>query len=258
VNVLNFFLFRDIYLVVCENWGNNARMKKVFFCLSIITALLISDRCLFSQTLYAYLDENGTRVFTNIAPTSPVTDLKITGAVPTPAPTPSPAPSNSKSEAYNSIIEKYASDYHLDASLIKSIIATESGFNPKAISPKGARGLMQLMPATAEQLGVSNSFDPEQNIQGGVKHLRSLMDSFNDDISLSLAAYNAGENRVQRLGRIPPIKETQNYVQSVTKLYNKSKSEPKPQAQEEVKQPSLFRFIDDSGVLQVTNIPPLR
>jgi hypothetical protein len=231
-------------------------MKKVFFCLSIIAVLLISDRCLFSQTLYAYLDENGTRVFTNIAPTSPVTDLKITGAVP--APIPSPAPSNSKSEAYDSIIEKYASDYHLDASLIKSIIATESGFNPKAISPKGARGLMQLMPATAEQLGVSNSFDPEQNIQGGVKHLRSLMTSFNEDISLSLAAYNAGENRVQRLGRIPPIKETQNYVQSVKKLYEKSKSEPKPLAQEEVKQPSLFRFIDESGVLQVTNIPPLR
>jgi soluble lytic murein transglycosylase-like protein len=231
-------------------------MKRVFFCLSIITALLISDRCLFSQTLYAYLDENGARVFTNIAPTSPVADLKITGAVP--VPTPAPVPSNSKSEPYDSIIEKYANDYHLDASLIKSIIATESGFNPKAVSPKGARGLMQLMPATAEQLGVSNSFDPEQNIQGGVKYLRSLMNSFNEDISLSLAAYNAGENRVQRLGRIPPIKETQNYVQSVTKLYEKSKSEPKPQVQEEVKQPSLFRFIDDSGVLQVTNIPPLR
>ena len=118
---------------------------------------------------------------------------------------------------------------------------------------------MQLMPATAEQLGVSNSFDPEQNIEGGVKYLRSLMNSFNDDISLSLAAYNAGESRVQRLGKIPPIKETQNYVQSVTKLYEKSKSEAKPQqVQEEVKQPSLFRFIDDSGVLQVTNIPPLR
>jgi soluble lytic murein transglycosylase-like protein len=235
-------------------------MRKVYFYLSIIAALLISDRCLFSQTLYAYLDENGARVFTNIAPTSAVTDLKITGALPAPAPapTPEPAPTNSKSEAYNSIIEKYASDYNLDASLIKSIIATESGFNPKAISPKGARGLMQLMPATAERLGVSNSFDPEQNIQGGVKHLRALMDSFNDDISLSLAAYNAGENRVQRLGKIPPIKETQNYVQSVTKLYQKSKSEPKPQAVEEVKQPSLFRFIDESGVLQVTNIPPLR
>jgi soluble lytic murein transglycosylase-like protein len=234
-------------------------MKRVFFYLSIITALLISDRCLFSQTLYAYLDENGIRVFSNIAPTSAVADLKITGAVPAPTPTPAPSSSNSKSDSYNSIIEKYAGDYHLDASLIKSIIATESGFNPKAVSPKGARGLMQLMPATAEQLGVSNSFDPEQNIEGGVKYLRSLMNSFNDDIALSLAAYNAGESRVQRLGKIPPIKETQNYVQSVTKLYEKSKSEAKPQpVQEEVKQPSLFRFIDESGVLQVTNIPPSR
>jgi soluble lytic murein transglycosylase-like protein len=241
-------------------------MKKAVLYLSAIAALLIWDRCLFGQALYSYLDENGTRVFTNIAPTSPVADLKITGEVPAPppapAPAPTPAPSNSKSEAYDSIIEKYASDYHLDPSLIKSIIATESGFNPKAVSPKGARGLMQLMPATAEQLGVSNSFDPEQNIQAGVKHLRSLMDSFNDDISLSLAAYNAGETRVQRLGKIPPIKETQNYVQSVTKLYEKSKSEPKQQApqqaQQEEKLPLIFRFVDDSGVLQVTNIPPLR
>jgi soluble lytic murein transglycosylase-like protein len=233
-------------------------MKKVFFCLSIIAALLVGDRCLFSQALYSYLDENGVRVFTNIAPTATVTDLKITGAVPAPPPTPAPAASNSKSEAYDSIIEKYSGDYNLDPSLIKSIIATESAFNPKAISSKGARGLMQLMPATAARLGVSNSFDPEQNIQGGVKHFRSLMDSFNEDISLSLAAYNAGENRVQRLGKIPPIKETQNYVQSVTKLYEKSKGEPKQQVQEEVKLPMFFRFIDESGVLQVTNIPPYR
>jgi soluble lytic murein transglycosylase-like protein len=187
-----------------------------------------------------------------------VTDLKITGEVP--APPPAPAPSTSKSEAYDSIIEKYASDYRLDPSLIKSIIATESGFNPKAISSKGARGLMQLMPATAERLGVSNSFDPEQNIQGGVKHFRSLMDSFKEDVSLSLAAYNAGENRVARLGKIPAIKETQDYVHLVTKLYAKNKSEPKPPQppQEAVKYPTIFRFIDDTGVLQVTNIPPFR
>jgi hypothetical protein len=231
-------------------------MKKVFFSLFVLAASPIWNHCLFSQTLFSYLDETGTRVFTNIAPVSPVPDLKISGEVPAPAST--PAASSSKSEAYDPIIEKYASDYRLDPSLIKSIIAAESGFNPKAISSKGARGLMQLMPATAERLGVNNSFDPEQNIQGGIKHFRSLMDSFNEDVTLSLAAYNAGENRVQRLGRIPPIKETQDYVQIVTKLYEKSKGELKPQIREKEILQMLFRFIDDSGVLHVTNIPPLR
>jgi soluble lytic murein transglycosylase-like protein len=233
-------------------------MKKVFFYFSILAAFLAWDRGAFSQPLFSYVDETGTRVFSNVAPTSPVEDLSITGEIPAPDP-PAPAPIKSKSEAFDPIIEKYANDYRLDPSLIKSIIAAESGFNPKAVSSKGARGLMQLMPATAELLGVSNSFDPEQNIQGGVKHFRTLMDNFKEDIPLSLAAYNAGESRVQRLGRIPPIKETQDYVQSVTKLYEKSKSvAPKQQAQEKELLPLLFRYVDDSGVLNVTNIPPLR
>jgi hypothetical protein len=254
-------------------------MKKVFLCLPIIVALLIGASHSFSQTLFSYSDEKGTKIFTNIAPVSPPSDVKITGTVPAPTPisspapnpTPPPAPSNSKSNAYDSIIEKYANDYQLDPSLIKSIIATESGFNPKAVSPKGARGLMQLMPATAEHLGVSNSFDPEENIRGGIKHLRSLMDNFNNDVSLSLAAYNAGESRVQRAGgRVPEIKETQNYVQSVTKLYQQNKAEPKQPAKEPAKEPEpekekekqiipvFFRFFDDSGILHVTNVPPLR
>jgi hypothetical protein len=233
-------------------------MRKVLFCLSIMTAFIIWGHSSFSQTLYSYVDENGTRVLTNFAPDSSVSDLKITGEVPAPAPAPAALSSKSKSEAYDPIIEKYASNYGIDPSLIRSIIAAESGFNPKAISAKGARGLMQLMPQTAKRLGVNNSFDPEQNIHGGIKHFRSLLNSFNEDIPLSLAAYNAGENLVQRLGRIPSIKETQDYVQSITKRYDKSKSEVKPQPQEKEKTPSLFRFLDDSGVLHVTNIPPIR
>jgi hypothetical protein len=231
-------------------------MRKIYFCLLVIAAFFIWNQGLFCQMLYSYVDVNGTRVFTNFAPDSPVSDLKITGDVP--APTPPPLSSKSKSETYDPIIEKYASNYRIDPSLIRSMIATESGFNPRAISTKGARGLMQLMPETAKRLGVNNSFDPEQNIHGGIKHLRSLLNSFNEDISLSLAAYNAGENLVQRLGRIPSIKETQDYVKSITKRYDKSKSELKPPPQEKEKAPSLFRFVDDSGVLHVTNIPPLR
>jgi hypothetical protein len=231
-------------------------MRKVFLFSSLVTSFLIFGQHSYSQALYSYVDENGTKVFTNIAPTSPPSDLKIIGANATPNPATPPA--GLKSEAYNPIIEKYASNYRLDPSLIRSIIAAESGFNPKAVSSKGARGLMQLMPETAKRLGVINSFDPEQNIQGGIKHFRFLMDSFNEDIPLSLAAYNAGENLIQRLGRIPDIRETKDYVQSVTKRYDKNKSETKqaPQTTEIV--PVLYRYLDDSGVLHVTNIPPLR
>jgi hypothetical protein len=204
------------------------------------------------QTLYSYVDAEGTQVYTNIPVVGRESGLIISGSVP-PAET---APPVKKEEAYNTIIEKYAGDYGLDASLIHSIIATESAFNAKAVSPKGARGLMQLMPATAQRLGVNNSFDPEQNIRGGVKHFRSLMDNFNNDLELSLAAYNAGENLVQRLGRVPEIRETKDYVQSVTARYGKKTVET--QEQEGEKHPPAYRFVDESGILHLTNIPPSR
>ena len=220
----------------------------LFFLLTVISIGILSADVL-GQALYSYIDENGSQVFTNIAPVKPVFDLQITGSVPAvPAP-----PQATKSSSYDAIIEKYANHYSLDPSLIRSIIATESGFNPKAVSPKGARGLMQLMPATAERLGVSNSFDPEQNIHGGVKHFRSLMDNFNNNLTLSLAAYNAGENLVQRLGRVPEIKETRNYIQSVTGRLEKKVDTPTQEAPEH---PPTYRFIDESGVLHLTNIPP--
>lgn len=116
-----------------------------------------------AQALYSYVDPDGVRVLTNIAPVRPVVDLKITGA---PGLTPEASPEIGISYRYDPLIEKYSSVYKLDPSLVRSVIATESGFNEKAVSTKGARGLMQLMPATASRLGVQNSFDPEQNIHG--------------------------------------------------------------------------------------------
>jgi hypothetical protein len=226
------------------------RFNCLLFCFLFISALFCQDSN--GQALYSYVDESGVQVFTNIAPVGPVWDLKITGADPTPP----PPPAKAGFDFFDSIIEKYANDFQLPPSLIRSIIATESGFNPRAVSPKGARGLMQLMPATAARLGVSNCFDPEENIRGGVKHFRSLMDIFNNDIKLSLAAYNAGENLVQRLGRVPEIKETREYVLSVTRLYDKSEAGVK--FQENLSQPQTFRYWDDSGVLHLTNIPPSR
>lgn len=212
-----------------------------------------SPPCSFGQWLYSYRDENGIQVFTNIPPVNAVWDLKVTGS---PPPAPAPDGPQDKSARFDAIIEKYADEHQLDPSLIRSIIAAESGFNPKAVSPKGARGLMQLMPGTAAQLGVTNSFDPEQNIRGGVQHFRWLMDTFNNDLDLSLAAYNAGENLVQRLGRVPRIKETRDYIETVTGLYGKKDTDV--QAEEKAKYPPAFRFFDETGVLHLTNIPPLR
>jgi hypothetical protein len=225
-------------------------MKSVLFLLFAAAALLLFESLSFGQARYSYTDEDGDPVFTNIAPTRPVANLKIAGS---PAPQPAPAGTAQKTAKFDPIIEKYATDYQLDPSLIRSIIATESGFDPKAISPKGARGLMQLMPATAARLGVKNSFDPEQNIQGGVKHFRFLMDNFNNDIELSLAAYNAGENLVQRLGKVPAIKETREYVQSVTKRYGRMEMDSQTQELPEYR--PIYRFVDESGVLHLTNIP---
>jgi soluble lytic murein transglycosylase-like protein len=120
------------------------------------------------------------------------------------------------SNLYDDLIAKASEKYRVDSTLIKAIIKAESNFNHRAISPMGARGLMQLMPATAVTLQVKDSFHPENNIDGGVRYLRYLMNLFNGNLPLVLAAYNAGENAVLRYNnRIPPYQETQTYVRRV-------------------------------------------
>ena len=116
---------------------------------------------------------------------------------------------------FEPIIDSCALEYGVDKSLVKAVIQAESGYNPNAVSRKGATGLMQLMPKTAQHLKVSNSFDPSENIRGGVRYLRFLLDTFKGDESLALAAYNAGLKRVAQYGGIPPYEETRNYVGKV-------------------------------------------
>ncbi len=118
------------------------------------------------------------------------------------------------------IVNDVSQKYNLSPNLIKAIIQTESNFNPNAQSSAGAQGLMQLMPSTADALGVDNPWDISENIEGGVKYFKEQLNNFNGDVSLALAAYNAGPNSVKKYGGIPPYEETQNYVKKVFKYLN--------------------------------------
>jgi hypothetical protein len=118
------------------------------------------------------------------------------------------------------LVKKLAPHYELNPDLVLAVIAAESNFNPRAQSPKNAKGLMQLIPQTAARFGVRDIWDPEQNLRGGMAYLRWLLEYFNDDLRLALAAYNAGERTVEKYGDIPPYPETQNYVRLITESLN--------------------------------------
>jgi hypothetical protein len=170
-----------------------------------------------SAGIYRYVDENGVIHFTN-CPRDPKFKLYIRESHD------DVGNENSgfcvkDSVQYDSLISEFSKKYQVDFALIKAIIRAESGFNPFAVSRKGAKGLMQLMPETASRMNVSNVFNPRENIEGGVRHFKNLLSLFDNDIRLSLAAYNAGENLVADLRSIPPYRETVDYIRKVLSYY---------------------------------------
>jgi len=158
---------------------------------------------------------------------------------------------SSTSTSLDAVVEQTARRHEVDVNLVKAMIHTESNSNPRAVSSKGALGLMQLMPFTARDLGVTNVFDPAQNVDGGVRYLKSLLTQFGGDLSLSLAAYNAGPGAVTRYGGVPPYRETVNYVKKIGNLYGSLHA----QAPQPAKQPGITRTVDENGKVVYTNLP---
>ena len=180
------------------------------------TVLILLTVCLPAQAdIYRYEDADGIVHFTD-APTDKkfkvfMRDIKKDAQLRTRL----KLSSKVNPAEYENIIKSCSEKYGVSVPLIKAVIHAESGYNPNAVSVKGASGLMQLMPATAKSLKVNDRFNPNDNVEGGVKYLRFLLDTFRGDVSLALAAYNAGLTKVAKFGGIPPYKETQTYVSRV-------------------------------------------
>ena len=149
-------------------------------------------------------------------------------------------------------IDQAASRHNVDPNLVRAVIKVESNFNPNAVSRKGAMGLMQLMPQTARQLKVQNPFDPQQNVDAGVRHLKQLMENYGGDVKLTLAAYNAGQGAVARSAGVPHFAETRNYVKRITQLYYGG-SDPGSHYFESPMHDPIHVERDSRGVLHISN-----
>jgi soluble lytic murein transglycosylase-like protein len=183
--------------------------------------------------IYSFVDEQGITHYTNMpddsryalimkSPTEPKSADRATAVS-------AAARGNWRERAatYSGMIDKAARTAAVHPALVRAVIAVESAFDPKAVSPAGAQGLMQLLPSTARRYGVGNPFDPEQNLSGGAKYLSYLLKRYNNNLELVLAAYNAGEDAVDRAGRrIPPYRETREYVPAVLKMYKQFLARP--------------------------------
>jgi Transglycosylase SLT domain/Domain of unknown function (DUF4124) len=206
--------------------------------------------------MYRFEDDQGVVHYTNV-PGDP--RYSYVRKDPDPAGKPAAEPGVGRSQglrAYAHLIRASAERYGVETRLVEAIVQAESAGNPTAVSPKGARGLMQLMPERAALLGVRDSFDPQQNVDGGVRHMRDLLQSFGGDVTLALAAYNAGEGAVRSYGGIPPFPETREYVRRVRALYEGGGALA-PRSMALVTAPQrIYRSVADDGTLVFTNLPP--
>jgi soluble lytic murein transglycosylase-like protein len=189
-----------------------------------------------AEGLYGYVDENGVAHWSNLPLEGYLLFRKDPPAPQSPAPVAAlretkaaieRLPAAALRERYKELVERVAREQQVDVALLHAVVAVESGYNERAQSPKGARGLMQLMPATAQRYGVTDVWNPLENLRGGARYLRDLLALFNDNLNLALAAYNAGEGAVIGSGyKIPPYAETRTYVPRVLQRYEQYRSGP--------------------------------
>jgi len=233
-------------------------MGRIVFCLAIGLSFLPVSPLLAQAAVYVHVDAAGTSHFTDAPTTRQFQRIPAFGL---------PPDVNLVQGEYADLINGIAVQEGVDPDLVKAIIKVESNFNQFAISRKGARGLMQLMPGTAGRYAVSNSFDAEANIRGGVRYLRSLQDQFGN-LSLALASYNAGENTVLRYRGIPPYPETKQYVKRVLYHYGRRDFSTESVAlpvrekrpgyeviQPATPEPRVYRRVDANGVPFFTDLP---
>lgn len=202
--------------------------------LALLAATLSPETA--AAQIYAWRDASGTLVLSDRKLDAPTAVYEVAGA-PQYRVT---KPTSPHASRYETLVRQYAERESLRPDLVRAVIQVESGFNPRAVSPKGAMGLMQLMPQTARQLGVIDAYDPEQNIRGGTRYLRQLLTKYRGNEELALAAYNAGPGAVDKYGeRVPPYAETQNYVQKVGSAAGKS-----PAVQQAAARRVIYKFIE--------------
>jgi len=212
--------------------------------ITLVGVLLLAAALRFQEAAaegpYRFVDAEGALHMTNVPPRLHARDPRSFAGASVAASNQAAAPG-----PYLAAIEQISAAYDVDATLVRSVIAAESAFDPRAVSSKGARGLMQLMPQTATALGVRDVHHPLENIAGGVRHLRYLLDRYAGDLSLAVAAYNAGEKAVDAYHGIPPYPETQQYVQRVLGGVGLNRT-PQP----------MYRYEDSEGSRVYSNVPP--
>ncbi len=194
----------------------------------LIAALLMASAAAAHPQIYTYVDADGMRHYTDVPDKTRYRLLVLSPHDRTESGDRYDSMLLAKAGRYDSIIENAALSASVEPNLLRAVIVVESGFNSRAVSKRGAVGLMQLMPATASRFGVSNPYDPRQNIHGGAQYLKFLIDRFGQNVRLALAAYNAGEEAVERNGgQIPPFTETMAYVPRVLRIYQMLTAQPR-------------------------------
>ena len=223
-------------------------------CLKVLACLFVwgvsLSRPIWADDIVTVTDESGRKIFINTSET------RAKGEWVTSVPPPAKAGrATLPPPEISHLVEQTASRLQVDPQLVHAIIKVESEYDSKAVSSKGAMGLMQLIPETAQRFGVENPFNPKENIEGGVSYLKHLLDLFGGDLPLSLAAYNAGEGAVQRSGGIPSFAETQDYVRKVTNIYQSGSPQTGTNAAGNKPQASpIIRYVDERGVVHYTNV----